>query len=86
MADETRDVSGNEQLSIVVRVVDCEVRADNDSNHRVSLFKEYFLGFIKLDQFDADTLTTEIVQFLSSLNINLKKCIALCFDGCVTGD
>lgn len=81
MADETRDVSGNEQLSIVVRVLDREVKANIDLNQRLSLFKEYFLGFVKLDQFDAETLTNEIVQFLSSLNINLKHCIALCFDG-----
>ncbi|CAM4819981.1 unnamed protein product [Rotaria magnacalcarata] len=56
MADESRDVSGCEQL-------------------------KYFLGFIKLDQFDAETLTKEIAQLLSSLNIDLQNCIAVCFDG-----
>ncbi|CAF1525059.1 unnamed protein product [Adineta ricciae] len=81
MADETRDVSGHEQLSIVVRVVDREVKSNTDSNQQLSLFKEYFLGFIKLDQFNAETLTNEIVRFLSSLNIDLKNCIALCFYG-----
>jgi hypothetical protein len=81
MADETRDVSGHEQLSVVVRVIDREVQTNNDSNQQSSLFKEYFLGFIKLDQFDAETLTNEIVKFLSSLNINLNDCVALCFDG-----
>jgi hypothetical protein len=81
MADETRDVSGHEQLSVVIRVIDHEVKINNDPNPQSSLFKEYFLGFIKLDQFDAQTLTNEIVKFLSSLNINLKDCIALCFDG-----
>ncbi|CAF3185474.1 unnamed protein product, partial [Rotaria sp. Silwood2] len=81
MADETHDVSGHEQLSIVVRVIDHEVKISNDLNQQSSLFKEYFLGFIKLDKFDAQTLTNEIVKFLSSLNINLKDCIALCFDG-----
>ena len=81
MADETRDVSGHEQLSVVVHVIDHEVKINNDPNQQSSLFKEYFLGFIKLDQFDAQTLTNAIVKFLSSLNINLKDCIALCFDG-----
>jgi len=81
MADETHYVSGHEQLSIVVRVIDREVNANNDPNQQSSLFKEYFLVFIKLDQFDAQTLTNEIVKFLSSLNINLKDCLALCFDG-----
>ena len=81
MADETRDVSGCEQLSVVIRVVDRDVKINNDLDQQSSLFKEYFLGFIKLDQFDAQTLTNEIVKFLSSLNVNLKDCIALCFDG-----
>lgn len=81
MADETRDVSGREQLSIVVRVIDREAETNNDRNQHSSLFKEYFLGFIKLDRFDAETLTKEILRFLSSLNIDLKNCIAVCFDG-----
>jgi hypothetical protein len=81
MADESRDISGCEQLSVVVRIIDREVETNNDQNQKSSLFKEYFLGFIKLDQFDAETLTNEIVQFLSSLNIDLKNCIAVCFDG-----
>jgi hypothetical protein len=81
MADKTRDVSGHEQLSVVVRVIDREVKTNTDSNQQSSLFKEYFLGFIKLDQFDAQPLTNEIVKFLSSLNINLNDCIALYFDG-----
>lgn len=81
MADETRDISGNEQLSVVIRAISHDVKINNDLNQQSSLFKEYFLGFIKLDRFDAQTLTNEIVKFLSSLNIDLKDCIALCFDG-----
>ena len=81
MADETRDVSGCEQLSVAIRVVDRDVKINNDLDQQSSLFKEYFLGFIKLDRFDAQTLTNEIVKFSSSLNVNLKDCIALCFDG-----
>lgn len=81
MVDESRDISGNEQLSVVVRVIDLEVTASKDHSYRSSLFKEYFLGFIKLVEFDAQSLTDEIVKFLSSLNIDLKHCIAMCFDG-----
>lgn len=81
MADETRDISGHEQLSLVIRVINHDVKTNNDLNQESSLFKEYFLGFIKLHRFDAQTLTNEIVKFLSSVNINLKDCIALCFDG-----
>lgn len=81
MADETRDISGNEQLSVVIRVVDPDVTAKDHLKQPSSLLKEYFLGFIKLDQFDAETLTEEMVKFLSSVNIDLKYCVALCFDG-----
>ncbi|CAF4122768.1 unnamed protein product, partial [Rotaria magnacalcarata] len=80
MVDESRDVSGHEQLSVVLRLVDIEIKT-SDENHPPSLFKEYFLGFIKLNEFDAQTLTDEIVKFLSSLNIDLNYCIAMCFDG-----
>lgn len=81
MADETRDISGNEQLSIVIRAIDRDVTVKDDLKSSSSLFKEYFLGFVKLDQFDAETLTDELVKFLSSLNIDLRNCVALCFDG-----
>jgi Domain of unknown function (DUF4371) len=81
MADETRDVSGHEQLSIVVRIIDPDGNAYDHQKGQSSLFKEYFLGLIKLDEFDAETLASKIVEFLSSLRIDLNKCIAMCFDG-----
>ncbi|CAF1035837.1 unnamed protein product [Adineta ricciae] len=81
MVDESRDISGNEQLSVVVRVIDLEVTANKDNLYRSTLFKEYFLGFIKLVEFDAQSLTDEIVKFLSSINVDLQNCIAMCFDG-----
>lgn len=81
MVDETRDIAGHEQLSVVIRVIDLQIKIVDNTNQRSSLFKEYFLGFIKLNEFDAQTLTYEIVKFLSSLDIELKQCVALCFDG-----
>ena len=69
MVDESRDISGNEQLSVVVRVIDVDIKGNNDQNYQSSLFKEYFLGFTRLVEFDAQSLTNEIVKFLSSLNI-----------------
>ena len=80
MADETRDISGKEQLSIVVRVVDSDAKMNEGQNEQ-SLIKEFFLGFIKLDDFDAESLTHEIVRFLSSVNMDIQNCIAICFDG-----
>ncbi|CAF2189047.1 unnamed protein product, partial [Rotaria magnacalcarata] len=75
MADETRDVFGREQLSVVTRVVSYDVKINIDLNQESLLFKEYFLGFIKLDRFDAQTLTNEIVapylsEFYSIINKN----------------
>jgi len=81
MADETRDVSGHEQLSVVIRIIDPEAGNNGDGDKQATLFKEYFLGFIKLDEFDAETLTNEIVNYLKSLDIDLNCCIAMCFDG-----
>jgi hypothetical protein len=78
MADECRDISGRQQLSIVIRFVrDVNDRKIDASN----VVKEYFLGFVALDEFDAETLANKIVDFLKSLNISLDACICLCFDG-----
>ena len=78
MADECRDISGNQQLSIVIRFVrDLNNRTINVSN----VVTEYFLGFIALEEFDAQTLANKIVEFLNALNIPLQSCICLCFDG-----
>lgn len=81
MVDESRDIAGHEQLSVVIRVIDLQIKTLDSTNQRSSLFKEYFLGFIKLNEFDARSLTNEIVTFLTSLGIELKQCVAMCFDG-----
>ncbi|CAF4094911.1 unnamed protein product, partial [Rotaria magnacalcarata] len=78
MADESKDISGNAQLSIVIRVVSSPADVLSNKNKKI---QEYFLGFIRLQQFDAVTLSNEIVQFLNLHKIDLKKCIAMCFDG-----
>ena len=72
MADESRDVSGREQMSVVLRYVD----TDNE-------IREHFMGFIKLDQFDAKSLSDKLFQFLNELNIPVRNCIAQCYDGYV---
>ena len=69
LADEATDVSHNKQLSICLRAVD-------DQNQ----IKEYFMGFVRLCQFDAATLAKEISDFLMKHNISLLMCIAQCFD------
>ncbi|CAF4244083.1 unnamed protein product [Rotaria magnacalcarata] len=78
MADECKDISGRQQLSIVIRFIgDLNNRRIDTSN----VVKEYFLGLVALDKFDAETLANKIVDFLNNLNIPLESCICLCFDG-----
>jgi hypothetical protein len=78
MADECRDISGTQQLSIVVRFF---FDQDDPIVDAATVVKERFLGFVPLEAFDASTLTRKIIELLISLNIPLKACICLCFDG-----
>jgi hypothetical protein len=80
MVDESRDVTGTEQLSIVIRFVNDQ---NVDLNDNSSVVKEYFLDFVPLKEFDAPTLATKILEFLNKLNIPLHSCICFCFDGLV---
>jgi len=72
MADESRDVGGHEHLSVVVRVVSSP---SNTMSNKNEVIQEYFLGLVRLHEFDA------IVQFLNLHQIDLKSCIGVCFDG-----
>ena len=81
MEDEAKDCSKNEQLSIVVRCISHDLVKQNDKIDCNSIFKEYLLGLVKLDEFDAQTLSNEIIQYLSHLKIDINSCIAMCFDG-----
>ncbi|CAF1366267.1 unnamed protein product [Rotaria sordida] len=84
MADESRDISGNAQLSIVVRVVSSPTDALSNKNN---IIQEYFLGFVRLHQFDAMTLSSAIVRFLNLYQIDLKACIGIAsvMGGCNAG-
>jgi hypothetical protein len=76
LADESRDVAGHEQMSIVLRVI------DNDKTTSTNCFvQEFLLDLISLRSFDAMSLTNAIVDTLKKYNIELNLCIALCFDG-----
>jgi hypothetical protein len=78
MADESKDISGHEHLSIVVRVVS---NPTNTMLNKNEVIQEYFLGLVRLQEFDAITLSDAIVQFLNSYSIDLTSCIGICFDG-----
>ncbi|CAF1991735.1 unnamed protein product [Rotaria magnacalcarata] len=45
------------------------------------MFNEYLLGLVKLNEFDAESLSIEIIKYLSFFNIDINNCIAMCFDG-----
>ena len=66
--DETRDSTGIELLSVVVRFV-----------RKQGSPTEILLGLYELERFDADYITEHILQALKE--INLKLLLAQCYDG-----
>ncbi|XP_069486309.1 zinc finger MYM-type protein 1-like [Ambystoma mexicanum] len=69
LADETKDLSKTEQLSVVVKYF------HNNSVH------ERFLKFYKADSLDAESLTCYIFNVLSSLGIDKNECVGQGYDG-----
>ena len=69
MEDECRDVSRIEQLSVCIRYVNN------------GLITEHFLGFSDMHELDAGAITDKIVSMLDKRGINIKQCIAQCYDG-----
>ena len=67
MADECRDVSRIEQLSVCIRYVNN------------GLITEHFVGFSDMHELDAGAITENIVSMLDKTNI--KQCISQCYDG-----
>ncbi|CAH1966398.1 unnamed protein product [Acanthoscelides obtectus] len=76
LADETADIAGHEQLSIGIRYV-------FEQNDKFTL-KEEFLGFVKLDRLNADSIASSILQFLEKSGLNLDKLVGQGYDGCST--
>ncbi len=76
LADESRDISGHEQMSIVLRVIDATKLKSSDN-----FIEEYLLGLVPLESFDAPSLANAIVDLLRKYNIDLNLCIGMCFDG-----
>jgi len=74
LADESRDVAGHQQMSIVLRFINGKETANNP-------IEECLLDLITLHSFDAASLATAIVNVLEKYGIDPKRCIALCFDG-----
>ena len=71
IADECRDISRTEQLSLCLRFVS---RQDNN-------IKERFVGFTDVHELDASSLAGEIMRQLGQLGLDPSKCISQCYDG-----
>ena len=70
MADECTDVATIEQMSICIRFVDDKPEV-----------REEFLGFVKLDRTDAETISASLLSFLSSCNLDLSNLRGQGYDG-----
>ena len=67
IADETRDLSGQEQLTVCIRWV--------DTNYDVH---EDFIGFVQVNTTDAETLTsTSTIKDI----LDLSNCVGQAYDG-----
>ena len=71
IADETRDISRIERLTLCIRYV-CP------DDHVV---QEQFLGFVDCHELDAEALATQIIHKIERLGLNMNECIAQCYDG-----
>ena len=69
LADETKDISKTEQLSIMVRYY-----YNNTMNER-------FLGYVPCKELNANALFNYINKTLSDCGIDIKNCIAQTYDG-----
>ena len=70
IADEARDVSKKEQLSLCLRYVNKQLEVN-----------ERFVGFSDLCDLDAKALAEKIVARLQVLGLDIKQCVAQCYDG-----
>jgi len=69
IADEARDVSRSEQMSICIRYLLGDKLC------------ERFLEFVNMAAFDAQSLCDAIVHSLQAREFQLTKCVAQCYDG-----
>lgn len=77
MADETTDISNQEQVTIILRWVD-----DNDFS-----VHEEFVGLYVVPSNDSNTLVSIVKDTLIRLNLPLSKARGQCYDGasCMSG-
>ncbi|KAL4126441.1 hypothetical protein QTP88_010663 [Uroleucon formosanum] len=69
IVDEARDESKIEQMSVCIRYV-------YDSK-----IKERFLGFIELNELNAQALCNGLILFLNNTGLDIGKCVSQSYDG-----
>lgn len=69
IVDEARDISKQEQMNICVRYI------------MGSNTKERFLGFVLIQDLDANSLSKTIHEFLKNINLDITKCVGQSYDG-----
>ena len=69
IADETKDISKREQLSIVLRYV------------YSGIVHERFVGYVHAHKLDASALSQYILKTLSDMDIDIAYCVSQCYDG-----
>lgn len=67
MADECTDIATIEQMSVCIQFV--------------NNICEEFLGFVKLDNTDAESISTSLLSFFNSCNLDLSNRHGQCYDG-----
>ena len=69
IADETKDISKKEQLSIVLRYVHC------------GIVHERFVEYVHATELDAASLTDSILRIVSQMQLSIDRCVSQCYDG-----
>lgn len=69
MADETRDISGSEQLSVFLRYT------------RGADVIERFIEFLHLEEFNAEAISRGMLELLCRTGVDVSKCIGQSYDG-----
>ena len=69
IADESKDISKKEQLSIILRYV----------YH--GIIHERFVGYTHATELNATALSEYILQAISEMQLDIKDCISQCYDG-----
>lgn len=75
-ADETKDASKSEQMSVLVRYVDMTGEA--------SIIKERALGVYHLKEFGAEAISSEIIKIIKESGLDINLCVGQCYDGANT--